>query len=257
MSKLTISIIQSSLHWENIDANLNLFSEKLNQINRTDLIILPEMFTTGFSMNAEQLAESMDGKTMQWLSTQAANMQAVITGSFIAKENDHYYNRLIWMRPDGTFETYDKRHLFTLAKEHETYTQGTKKLIVEYKGWKICPLICYDLRFPAWSRNVEDYDLLFYMANWPKPRNHHWKTLLMARAIENQSYTVGVNCVGKDGKDFEYSGDSSVIDYTGNLLYQVSDAEDVFTITLDKSKQQAFREKLNFLPDRDSFEIKQ
>ncbi len=257
MSNLRITTIQSQLHWEDIDANLEGFTQKLSELNtNTDLIILPEMFTTGFSMNAENLAEEMYGKTINWLKTQAANHQSIITGSFIATEDGRYYNRLVWMRPDGSFETYDKRHLFTLAKEHETYRQGTKKLIVEYNGWKICPLICYDLRFPVWSRNVEDYDLLIYMANWPLTRNHHWKSLLMARAIENQSYTIGVNCVGKDGNGFEYSGDTSIIDFSGSMIYQISNSENVFTITLEKEKQQSYRDKLNFLPDKDSFEIK-
>lgn len=253
---LTVSLIQSSLEWENISANLKAFEEKLKQIDQaTDIIVLPEMFTTGFTMSAAALAESMDGATIQWLKTQAAKYEAVVTGSFIAKENGHYYNRLVWMQPDGYYEKYDKRHLFTLAKEHETFTPGTQKLIVDYKGWKICPLVCYDLRFPVWSRNVEQYDLLIYMANWPDRRREAWKALLRARAIENQVYTIGVNRVGKDEKDLYYSGDSSLFDYQGELFYQVAHQPDVFTTTLLKTPQDIFRSKLNFLADQDAFQI--
>ena len=253
---LTVSLIQVSMEWENISANLKTFEEKLAKINQaTDIIVLPEMFTTGFSMSAVALAEPMDGRTIQWLTKQAAKYDAVVTGSFIAKENGQYYNRLIWMQPDGHFEQYDKRHLFTLAKEHNTYTAGTKKLVVNYKGWKICPLVCYDLRFPVWSRNVEQYDLLIYVANWPDRRREAWKALLRSRAIENQAYTIGVNRVGKDEKDLYYSGDSSLFDYQGELIYQVAHQQDIFTATLSKSDQDIFRSKLNFLADRDSFQI--
>ncbi len=253
---LRITTIQTSLHWENIQANLDMFSEKLSGLaGKTDLVILPEMFTTGFSMNAEALAEEMDGKTMQWLSAKASALNAVVTGSFIAKEKGKFFNRLIWMQPDGVFEVYDKRHLFTLAGEHEVYAAGDKKLIVNWKGWKICPLICYDLRFPVWSRNTEDYDLLIYMANWPEARSHHWRQLLMARAIENQSYVAGVNRSGSDEKGLNYTGDTSVIDFSGKILYQVADVEDIFTTGLSLEKLKEFRKKLYFLADRDEFEI--
>ena len=223
---------------------------------KTDLIILPEMFTTGFSMNAEAVAEGMDGVTMNWLKEQANTLQSAITGSFIATENGQYYNRLIFMKPDGTYDQYDKRHLFTLAKEHQTYQVGTERAIVDWKGWKICPLICYDLRFPVWSRNTVDYDLLIYVANWPETRALHWKSLLRARAIENQCYTVGVNRVGVDEKGFVYSGDTSMIDYSGAIRYASANVEDVFTMNLSKSLQKAYRSKLDFLPDRDSYQIR-
>ncbi|MCR9287672.1 MAG: amidohydrolase [Bacteroidetes bacterium] len=256
MSKLTITTIQSSLYWEDIDANLNMFTEKLSHFSgETDLIILPEMFTTGFSMDTENVSETMEGKSVNWMRSQAKDHNAALMGSLIIKDNGKCYNRLVCMYPSGEYVTYDKRHLFTLAKEHEYFQAGKEKLVFEYKGWKICPLICYDLRFPVWSRNTEDYDLLVYMANWPATRNHHWKTLLMARAIENQSYCVGVNRVGKDKMDLYYSGDTTVIDFTGNLIYQVANTEDIFTTTLSKEKMDAFRSKLNFLPDRDTFEI--
>ena len=256
MKNLRITTVQSELTWENISANLLRFEAKLVDLKgNTDLIILPEMFTTGFSMKPDKLAETMFGQTMSWLTEQAKKLNAVITGSFIAQENGQYFNRLIWMRPDGTFSKYDKRHLFTLAKEHEHYAAGKDRLIVELNGWKICPLICYDLRFPVWARNNVNYDLLFYVANWPITRSHHWKSLLTARAIENQTYTIGVNRVGKDGSGYIYSGDSSILDYSGNILHQISNREDIFTMTLSLDEQKAFRTRLNFLPDGDRFSI--
>lgn len=256
MQDLRITTVQSELVWEDIDANLQQFSRKLSDLGgKTDLIILPEMFTTGFTMQPAASAEKPDGKTTKWLAAQAADLSAVITGSIIIEENGKYYNRLLWMQPDGTYTYYDKRHLFTLAGEHEYYTAGTKILLAEIKGWKVCPLICYDLRFPVWSRNAFDYDLLLYVANWPISRSHHWKSLLTARAIENQSYTIGVNRTGKDANDYLYSGDSSIMDYAGNILHQTANKEDVFTLLLSYAEQRAFREKLNFLPDRDVFSI--
>jgi len=256
MDKLHISLVQADLKWEDIDANLAGFSEKIANIKEaSDLIILPEMFTTGFSMNPAAFAESMDGKSMQWLADVAASKQSVVTGSLIIKEKDRYFNRLVWMRPDGTYVTYDKRHLFTLAGEHNFYQAGKDPLYVDIKGWKVQPLICYDLRFPVFSRNTLGYDLLIYVANWPVMRSDAWKALLTARAIENQSYTIGVNRVGTDGNDFYHSGDSSIIDYAGGMMTQLSHVEGIFTATLDKTKQQQFRKKLPFLADRDEFEI--
>ena len=256
MEKLKVSILQSNLHWENIKANLKAFEKQIDSIREsTDLILLPEMFTTGFSMNAFALAEAMLGQTITWLQKQAAKKNAVVAGTFIVKENNQFYNRLVWMSPNASYQTYDKKHLFTLAKEHETYTAGKERLIVNLKGWNICPLICYDLRFPIWSRNDHAYDLLIYLANWPSTRSSHWKSLLLARAIENQSYTIGVNRVGKDGLGNYYSGDSCVIDFSGKKLYQISHNENICTISLDKKEQLDFRQKLNFLPDQDRFEI--
>lgn len=253
---LRVSLLQADLVWENKAANLKQFAEKIAPLaHKTDLIILPEMFTTGFSMQAAPLAEPMAGHTLQHLQQWAAATGAVITGSFIAAENSCFYNRLVWMRPDGTYETYDKRHLFTLADEHLTYTAGNKKLLVDLKGWKICPLICYDLRFPVWSRNAEAYDLLIYVANFPARRAAAWKGLLTARAIENQVYTIGVNRVGTDGKDHYYSGDSSLIDYEGIGLYTVAHVEDSFTVSLSYTRQQEFRRRFAFLADRDTFTV--
>lgn len=254
MQNLRVTLIQSNIVWEKIKENLHYFSQKIKTVQgQTDLIVLPEMFSTGFSMKPEGLAEPMNGKTMDWLKNQAKSVEAVITGSFIAIENGQYFNRLVWMQPDGNYQIYDKKHLFTLAKEDESYSAGTKRLIVEWKGWKICPLVCYDLRFPAWSRNSEGYDLLIYIASWPTPRIDAWQTLLAARAIENQSYTIGVNRVGEDENQHQYLGASSIIDFTGKSQYRVLDHEAIFTAELNYEEQQKFRKKLNFLADQDRF----
>ncbi|MBK7869780.1 MAG: amidohydrolase [Saprospiraceae bacterium] len=256
MENLRVTLVQSFLHWEDKSANLKQFDQKLAPLaGQTDLIILPEMFSTGFSMNAIALAEDMQGRTMQWLRDKAAMLESVITGSFIAEENGHYYNRLVWMRPDGTYDTYDKRHLFTYADENQYYTQGQQQLLVELKGWSILPLVCYDLRFPVWSRNVQDYDLLIYVANFPERRSHAWKSLLTARAIENLAYTIGVNRVGNDGNEISHSGDSTLLDYAGQMLYQISHLEDIFTATLSYQALQDFRRRFAFLQDRDHFII--
>lgn len=253
---IRITQLQADLIWEDKAANLRQFDEKILAIGTTsDLIVLPEMFTTGFSMNAAALAEGMDETAMAHLKKWAADAQAVITGSFIAVENGNFYNRLVWMQPDGQYQTYDKRHLFTLADEHLTYTAGTDKLITSLKGWKVCPLICYDLRFPVWSRNVESYDLLIYVANFPAKRAGAWKNLITARAIENQVYTIGVNRVGTDGKGHYYSGDSCLVDFEGRVLYRASHIEDSFTTELSYSGQQTFRQRFAFLDDRDDFSI--
>ena len=251
MQNLQVTLIQSNIFWEKIDKNLAHFSQKINQVKgQTDLIILPEMFSTGFNMQPQRVAETMDGKTMEWLTHQASASDAVVTGSFIVEENGQYFNRLVWMQPDGIFYFYDKKHLFSLAKEDATYTAGTKRLIVEWKGWKICPLICYDLRFPVWSRNTVGYDLLIYIASWPTRRVDAWQSLLVGRAIENQSYTIGVNRVGEDANQLDYSGASSVIDFSGKKLYCLLEQEGIFTARLDYKKQQNFRKKLNFLEDQ-------
>ncbi len=197
---MKVTIIQTHLAWEDKTANLEHFSAHLSALaEATDLIVLPEMFSTGFSMQPERLAEPMDGPTVQWMRAKAADTNAAMVGSLMVREGDCYYNRLVWMFPDGTLQHYDKRHLFSYGTENEHYTAGTNQLLVNWKGWKICPLICYDLRFPVWSRNTMGYDLLLYVANWPERRSLAWNALLAARAIENQSYTVGVNRIGADG----------------------------------------------------------
>jgi len=258
MTDLRITTIQTQLHWENPSANRNKFDTKLKSLaGQTDLVILPEMFTTGFSMKAATLSESMTGETIQWLANHARGLGAVVTGSLIIQENGKYYNRLIWMRPDASFEIYDKRHLFTMADEHLTYTAGTKRLITEWRGWRVCPLVCYDLRFPVWARNADEYDVLIYTANWPTMRAYAWRTLLHARAIENQVYTIGVNRVGKDGNDFPYSGDTMIIEPSGaEILYHKTEVEDVHTTTISYEHLQKVRKKLPFLADRDDFMVK-
>lgn len=259
MKNLTLTLIQSSLHWEDIPANLAMFEEKIWQIDQpTDLIILPEMFNTGFTMNAVQVAEPMNLHTFKWMKQQAKQTGAVVTGSYIVKEREQCYNRLVWMRPDGSYDTYDKRHLFRMANEHLTFSKGKKRLVTEWKGWRICPLICYDLRFPVWSRNHhQEYDLLLYVANWPQARSHAWKTLLQARAIENLAYTVGVNRVGLDGNEIPYSGDSAVVSYKGEFLFHQPDEESLHTIRLDKEALSEFREKFPAFLDADEFDLKE
>lgn len=256
---MRLTVIQPALHWENPAANRAMFAEKLAPLaGQTDLVVLPEMFTTGFSMNAAALAEPMDGPTVHWLREQAVQTGAAITGSFICRENGRFYNRLIFMRPDGGYTLYDKRHLFGLAKEHETYTPGNSRCLVEWQGWNICPLICYDLRFPVWSRNrsgKEVYDLLLYVANWPDRRAHHWRALLPARAIENQCYLAAVNIVGRDGNGHEYTGDSGIIDFSGRQICQISTHEGAFTAKLSLEELRQFRRQLPFLDDADKFQL--
>ncbi|MDB5130063.1 amidohydrolase [Mucilaginibacter sp.] len=259
MDNLKITVYQGYLFWENTDKNLQNISLRLSGIReKTNLIILPEMFNTGFTMNAEALGETMDGKTMQWMQKTAQKFECVVTGSIIIKEKDKFYNRLLWVRPDGTHEHYDKRHLFALGKEDNVYTAGTKKLIVELNGWKICPVICYDLRFPVWLRNVdEDYDLLMIVANWPEKRALHWRTLIPARAVENQSYVIGVNRVGHDGNEVYHSGDSTCIDPNGNVVYYKRDEEDVYTFSIIGDEVKKARRAMPFLKDADRFKIEE
>lgn len=248
-----------------------MLEEKISSIKeKTEVVILPEMFSTGFSMKPEQLAETMDGETVQWMKKTAAANKIILTGSLIIKENfpspservggEVYYNRLIWMLPNGQYGFYDKRHRFAFAGEDKHYTAGAKRLIAAVKGWKINLQVCYDLRFPVWARQQSqpegpEYDILLYVANWPERRSHAWKTLLQARAIENQCYVIGVNRVGNDGNGIYHSGDSMIIDPMGELLYTKKDDEDIFTIALDKEHLISVREKLPFLKDADRFLI--
>lgn len=257
MSTLKITTFQAYLFWENIDKNLQNLGLRLSSIReKTDMIVLPEMFSTGFTMNAKALAEEMDGKTMNWMHQQAIKFDSVVTGSLIIKENDNFFNRLIWMRPDGSYEYYDKRHLFTLAKENETYSAGKNKLVVELNGWKICPIICYDLRFPVWLRNkTNDYDMLLVIASWPERRSLHWRTLIPARAVENQSYVVAVNRVGHDGNEVYHSGDSMCIDPNGNVVYYKPNDEDLYTFTINKLEVEKARRAFPFLKDADDFTL--
>ncbi len=275
MSSLSFTLIQSTIHWENAEANIKMLSDKIRSVKNPEIVILPEMFTTGFSMRPEIFAEKMDGKTVEWMRKTAAEKKIILTGSLMIGEEEHYYNRLIWMLPNGELGTYDKRHLFAYSGEDKQYCSGQKRLITSVKGWKILLQICYDLRFPVWSRQtplkterladpfgkgsgrgyVPEYDVIIYVANWPERRNHAWKSLLMARAIENQCYVIGVNRVGIDANQISYSGNSMVIDPLGEVLYHKAEEEDIHTIILDKLKLDEIRKKFPFLQDGDRFTI--
>lgn len=255
---LRISTLQTSLHWEDPAKNVAHFTEKIAQLPPTDILILPEMFTTGFTMKPEAQAEDNGGIGLKWMQQQAQAKNCVITGSISVKENRNYYNRLYWVKPDGSFLSYDKRHLFSMGKEHEHYTAGNSKLIIDYKGWKICPLICYDLRFPVWSRNAPEtpYDLLIYVANWPEVRSFPWKQLLIARAIENQCYVAGVNRIGLDGTDMAHSGDTVVLNPRGEAISYTKAYEDSLeTLTLSYQALTDFRKAFPVLNDADRFTI--
>ncbi|MGI8951237.1 MAG: amidohydrolase [Chitinophagaceae bacterium] len=258
MSLLTVTIIQTNLSWEDKQANLQMLEEKINSIKeKTELIILPEMFSTGFSMRPEQLAETMDGAAFAWMKRIASTKKIIVTGSLIIEENGKYFNRLIWMLPNGEYGCYNKRHLFAYGNENEHYAKGNKRLIASIKGWKINLQVCYDLRFPVWSRqtNGEEFDVLIYVANWPERRITAWKTLLQARAIENQCYVIGVNRVGNDGNNIYYSGESMVINAMGEILYCKANEEDIFTISLQKKHLIEVRNKFPFWKDADNFTI--
>lgn len=255
---MKIALLQDTIIWENVSENLKKWTLIIDTIvEGVELIILPEMFTTGFTMKPNLVAETMAGATIQWLKATAKSKNTAITGSIVITEDNNFYNRLLFCFPDGTIQYYDKRHLFTLTGEEKVYKpNASQKLIVEYKNWKIATQICYDLRFPVYSRNVEDYDLLLYVANWPDKRINAWDILLKARAVENMSYVVGVNRVGDDGNNINYSGHSQVVDELGNyLIAPFNDAKVVYA-TLDKNKLLATRKKLNFLNDRDHFILK-
>ena len=250
------ALLQAPLVWENAPANRDYFSEKILSISeKVDLIVLPEMFSTAFTMNPEPIAEKMQGDTVLWMQLMAQTKNCAIMGSIVIVEEGKHYNRLLFVYPSGSIQAYDKRHLFSLAGEDQSYTSGKEKLIIDYNGWKICPLICYDLRFPVFSRNVEEYDLLVYVANWPKPRINAWDTLLKARAIENMSFVVGVNRVGEDNNGHEYVGHSQVVDPLGNCVVEPNESEGIFIATLNQSSLTEARKKFAFLDDRDDFTI--
>ena len=264
MSSLTITTIQTNLYWEDKQSNLKMLEQKIHSIeDKTEIIVLPEMFSTGFCMQPKLFAEKMDGETIGWMKDICQHYGIILTGSIIIEEDNKFYNRLIWMLPTGDFGYYDKRHLFAYAGENNFYTAGNKRLIASVKGWKINLQICYDLRFPVWSRqktfdkemNLPEYDLIINVANWPAKRSHAWKTLLCARAIENQAYIIGVNRVGTDGNNIFHSGNSLVIDPLGEVLYHVAEEEDISTITLQKEKLIEIRERFPFLNDADQFTI--
>ncbi len=259
LDQLRIATVQPDLYWEDRPSNRSHLQNLIikSMPNPVDLIILPEMFTTGFTMNAETNAEPAKGETLLWMRSLASELDAALCGSIIVREKDRYYNRLYFVRPSGDFETYDKRHTFSYVGEDQFFESGVDRLIVQYRGWKLCPLICYDLRFPVWSRNTEAFDALIYVANWPASRTRAWDTLLPARAIENLCYTIGANRVGRDDNDILYLGRSVILDPLGECIAQLEDgAEGLVTETLEKKELGKIRNKFRFLDDRDAFVLK-
>ena len=250
---LDISIIQSDILWEEVSNNLNNLEKLLYNIQETDIILFPEMFNTAFCPNSSFLAEKMNGETINWMKKISVKKQCAIAGSLMIKENNKTFNRLVWISKNGKISTYDKRHLFSLVKENKFLSKGDKRIIIEEQGWKICPLICYDLRFPVFSRNNVDYDVLIYLANWPVKRIEAWTTLLKARSIENQCFTIGVNRVGKDGNKIDFNGQSKVFDAFGNELISAREKEEVLQIKLSIGDIKLKRRQMNFLQDRDDF----
>jgi len=255
---LNLTLLQLDLVWEDAHANRKKIDAYLNSLEgEMDLIVLPEMFTTGFSMNPAKLFETMAGPTINWLQEWAAVLDSAITGSFIVKEDNRYLNRLVWMRPDGSFDFYDKRHLFRMGEEHDSYSPGRNFLITTFREWQFKPLICYDLRFPVWSRNQNDYDVLIYIANWPESRRKVWRHLLIARAIENLSYVVGVNRIGKDGRDLSYSGDSIVVDPRGEIVASAEPYQEcMMSYQLDHQEIQHLKDHFPAHLDADEFVLK-
>ncbi len=258
MPDLTVTLIQSELAWEDIDANLAMFDDKINSIDAPgDLVVLPEMFSTGFSMNAPDLAESMDGKTVTWMRQKARQINTTLAGSVIVRDNGRFFNRMLLANPDGRLDSYDKKHLFRYAGEDKVYTQGQTHTEITIGQWRIRPFICYDLRFPIWTRNLDlTYDLALFTANWPARRSAHWRTLLKARAIENQCYVIGVNRVGTDGNALAYAGHSAVISPTGEVLFEVAEKEALYTIRLSRSLLDDYRKTFPAWMDSDGNMLK-
>ena len=263
MDNLRVSLVQGDTRWHDPAGNRDYYGELIAPLaGSTDLVVLPETFTSGFSNDAVNSAEGMDGPAVGWLTAQARGLGAVVTGSVVIREGDAVFNRLVWMRPDGRYETYDKRHLFRMAEEHKRYAGGDRKLLVELRGWRICPQVCYDLRFPVWLRNRFDaaaqrfdYDLILFVANWPAPRREPWRTLLRARAIENLAYCVGVNRIGRDGNGHDYAGDSAAIDMLGQPLVELGAQPQVVTVELDAAGLSTHRERFPAHRDADTFEL--
>lgn len=254
---MKIALVQTDLFWQNASKNRENFDSKINEIqSEVNLIVLPEMFSTGFTMNASEVAETMQGETIEWMKLKAKQKNTAITGSVVIAENGKYYNRMLFVFPSGEIQYYDKRHSFSLAGEDKVYTRGNRKVTVDYLDWKICLQVCYDLRFPVFVRNAENYGLILYVANWPKVRTNAWDALLKARAIENLSYVVGVNRIGNDIHDYEHIGHSQAIDFLGNYILEPQEKNGVFVVELDKNTMYETRKKLDFLSDRDQFEIK-
>ncbi|MCB0737173.1 MAG: amidohydrolase [Bacteroidetes bacterium] len=255
MQNLRVAVLQADIKWENKEQNFENYQDLLPKPKTVDLVVLPEMFQTGFVFNTSLAEDLNSSQTLEWLAKQAKRLKAVVTGSFMVSENGKVYNRLVWMRPDGSFETYDKRHLFSMSDEPNHFTPGKQKLIVELNGWKICPMICYDLRFPVWTRNTEQIDLMIFVANWPQRRSMHWAKLLQARAIENQCFIIGCNRVGNDGNDNYHDGKSAIINTLGEVLEEIEDYEGILTSTLTQEEITKTRRYMPFLKDADQFKL--
>ncbi len=254
MQDLVIAYLQYDIQWHDWEANTSIIQRHLDSLNRDiDLLILPETFSSGFTMQPNPVAQRMNGPVVQWMSKTASDRDHVVIGSVIIEEDGAFFNRLICAHRDGTTNHYDKRHLFTYAGESDQFTSGNHRLQFKIRDWTICPLICYDLRFPVWSRNTHDYDVLVYVANWPAPRIGAWQALLKARAIENQAYVLGVNRTGKDNNDYQYPGSSEVFDMTGTSLYKSNSEDEMAVVVLNKSDLDNYRSQYNFLADRDSY----
>ena len=252
MNNIVISGIQFDIVWEDKNANLKKLESFIQDVpSGSDIVLLPEMFTTGFSMNSGKLAEAMTGKSVSWMKAMARSLDKVIAGSLIIHDDNKYRNRFLWVEPDGNIHYYDKKHSFNPGGEGEFYTNGNERKIFDYNGWKIFPSICYDLRFPTWLKNNLGYDILINVASWPMIRSGHWKTFLRSRAIENQSYVAGINRIGIDGRDITYSGDSGIYDYNGDLLAGLGNIEGIITASFSKTKQEEYRNKYPFLEDMD------
>ena len=253
-NELNVALIQTNLVWEQPKVNREHIESFLKAVSKeADIVFLPEMFSSGFTMNPERVAESMLGTTVEWMKNWSIKLDAAVAGSLVIEEEGKFYNRFVWVNTDGSIHYYNKKHLFTLAGEHQVYQEGDLDGIIQFKGWNVCLRVCYDLRFPVWARNTKGYDLLVYVANWPAPRIHAWDTLLQARAIENMSYVVGVNRVGEDAKNNQYPGHSAVYDCLGATKGLAGKTEGITEITLNKKDQDIIRTQLNFLSDRDSF----
>ncbi len=260
---LRVSLVQAATHWHDAKANRVMYGDLVRPLaGSTDLVVLPETFTSGFTNDTLTSAETMDGVTVRWMGALASEVNAVVTGSVVIRDGDRFINRLVWMRPDESFAVYDKRHLFRMANEHERYAGGDARLVVELNGWRVCPMVCYDLRFPVFMRNTMraelgrmDYDLLLFVANWPAPRRGPWRTLLRARAIENLCYSVGVNRVGSDGNGLNYAGDSAAIDFLGEALVDLDERAQVVTTTLSAAALNTHRERFPAWRDADAFTL--
>ncbi len=255
MSQLAVALVQTDLAWESPEENLHHFNALIDAGINADLVVLPEMFSTGFSMASRELAEKMDGPTVSWMQDKAKSLNATLCGSLIIEEGGSYFNRFIWMQADGVLQHYDKRHLFRMSTENQNYSSGATKLVVEISGFRVCPQVCYDLRFPVWSRNDSDFDLLLYVANWPSARRDHWNALLQARAIENLCYVVAVNRIGVDGNNINYSGDSVVIDYNGVTRLQMNSDDGISTFSLDRHSLVEYRDNFPAHLDADKYNL--